>query len=366
MDKKIAIAAILVVAIVVVAGVIVVFWPKAPSPTNVIYWTQIAPVQQKANLQDGNVQGAVGWEPYCSDSLDDGTASVVAWSADIWPHHPCCVVAVRYSTGFPNNTLDRDLVARVIRAHIDATNWITKTISEGTGANYTMLLNTGASFSARNTTVVASAAAHTEYGYNLTTSVDNFLVNFTEMFKELGQFSDPSSFGGYPTASAFVNATVDTSYLEAAMSVTPSAVNLGTVRLGYLNGDLHQFARVVAMNTTLWGGKTLFDVYGVHITSPAPYPNGPGVMDGFANGNIDMGYLGSPPAILKKINVGTDIKIVALANSEGSAIIATGGITTLAGLVGKTVATPGPGSIQHLLLLWYVEQNGYQLKLVGT
>ncbi len=366
LDKKIAIAAILVVAIVVVAGVAVIFWPKSTQATNVIYWTQIAPVQQKANLQSGTVQGAVSWEPYVSDSLDDGTASVVAWSANIWPHHPCCVVAVRYSTAFPNNTLDQGLVARVVRAHIDATNWIVKTLNEGSGTNYTALLNMGASFSARNTTVVASAASHTEYGYNLTTVVDNFFVNFTEMFKQLDQFSDPSSYGGYATASAFVNATVDTSYLQAAMSVTPSATNLGTVRLGYLNGDLHQFARVVAMNTTLWGGKTLFDVYGVHITSPAPYPNGPGVMDGFAAGNIDMGYLGAPPAILKKINAGTGIKIIALANSEGSAIIATGGITTLAGLVGKTVATPGPGSIQHLLLLWYAEQNGYQLKLVGT
>jgi NitT/TauT family transport system substrate-binding protein len=363
LNKKIAIAAIVVVAIVVVAGVAIVFWPQTPPKANVIYWTTIAPAQQKANLQSGNVQGAVSWEPYVSDSLVDGTATVVAWSADIWPNHPCCVVAVRYSTAFPNNTLDQNLVARVIRAHIDATNWIVKTINEGSGANYTALLNMGAAFSSRNTTVVASAISHTEYAYGLTSTVQNFFANFTEMFKDLGQITN---YGGYATASDFVNATVDTSYLQAAMSVTPSATNLGTVRLGYLNGDLHQFARVVAMNTTLWGGKTLFDVYGVHVTSPAPYANGPAVMDGFAAGNIDMGYLGAPPAILKQINAGTGIKIIALANSEGSAIIATGGVTSLSGLVGKTVATPGPGSIQHLLLLYYCQQEGYQLKLVGT
>ncbi|MDD1769713.1 MAG: ABC transporter substrate-binding protein [Methanomassiliicoccales archaeon] len=366
MNKKIAIAAVLVVAIVVVAAVAVIFWPKSSQPTNVIYWTQIAPVQQKANLQSGTVQGAVSWEPYVSDSLVDGTATVVKWSGQIWPHHPCCVVAVRYSTTFSKNATDMDLVARVLRAHIDATNWIVKTYQEGSGANYTALLNMGAVFSLRNTTVVASALADTEYDYNLTTDVKVALTNFTEMFKSLGQFSDPSSYGGYSTASAFINATVDTSYLTAAMSVTPSASILGTVRLGYLNGDLHQFARVVASNTTIWGGQTLFEKYGVHITSPGPYANGPAVMGGFAAGVIDMGYLGAPPAILLKINAGTAIDIVALANAEGSAIIAKSPITSLADLVGKTVATPGPGSIQHLLLMYYVTQQGYQLKLSGT
>ncbi|HXZ23777.1 MAG TPA: ABC transporter substrate-binding protein, partial [Methanomassiliicoccales archaeon] len=164
----------------------------------------------------------------------------------------------------------------------------------------------------------------------------------------------------------FINGITNTSYLATAAGLSPSDTILGTVRLGFLNGDLHQFARVVAMNATLWGGKDLFAVWGVHITSPSPFANGGAVMDAFAAKTIDMGYLGCPPAILKRINAGTPIQIIALVNSEGSAIVAHDGITSLSQLVGKTVATPGPASIQHLLLLYYCTQNGYTLKLKGT
>ena len=120
------------------------------------------------------------------------------------------------------------------------------------------------------------------------------------------------------------------------------------------------------MNTTLWGGKTLFQDYGVNVTSPAPYANGGAVMNAFAAGNIDIGFFGCAPAILLSINANIKIQIVSLINSEGSAIIGRGSIDTLSQLEGKIVATPGPASIQQLLLLYYCHINGYQLKLVGT
>jgi ABC-type nitrate/sulfonate/bicarbonate transport system substrate-binding protein len=89
-------------------------------------------------------------------------------------------------------------------------------------------------------------------------------------------------------------------------------------------------------------------------------------MDAFAAGVIDVGYLGAPPAILKMLNVGTDITVAALANSEGSAILAVEGIDSFDELENKTVATPGPSSIQHLLLLVYAEEQGFTMKLEGT
>ena len=60
MDKKIVFAAIAVVAILVIAGVAVVLMQPADDNKKVIYWTQIAPVNQKAALQAGTVDGAVG------------------------------------------------------------------------------------------------------------------------------------------------------------------------------------------------------------------------------------------------------------------------------------------------------------------
>ncbi len=221
----------------------------------------------------------------------------------------------------------------------------------------------GAQFSGIQSSVVESAITHIEFSNQLTSGIKQAFANFTGMFADLGQISN---LAGYANTTAFADSITNTSYLAMASDIQPSATILGSVRLGYLNGDLHQFARVVAMNTSLWGGKTLFQNYGVNVTSPAPYINGGAVMDGFAAGNIDIGYLGCPPAILKRINANIQIQIVSLVNSEGSAIIGKSPISTLSELEGKIVATPGPASIQHLLLLYYCNQNGYTLKLKGT
>lgn len=221
----------------------------------------------------------------------------------------------------------------------------------------------GAQFSGIQASVVQSALGHIVYSNQLTPATKTAFANFTGMFADLGQISN---LAGYANTTAFANSITNTSYLAMAPDIQPSATILGSVRLGYLNGDLHQFARVVAMNTSLWGGKTLFQDYGVNVSSPAPYINGGAVMDGFAAGNIDMGYLGCPPAILKRINANIQIEIVSLVNSEGSAIIGKTPINSLSQLEGKIVATPGPASIQHLLLLYYCNLNGYQLKLKGT
>jgi ABC-type nitrate/sulfonate/bicarbonate transport system substrate-binding protein len=358
------IAVIAVVAIIVVAGIgaVLLSQPKEEGK-KVIYWTTVAPINQKAALLAGTIDGAVGWEPYSSAAISDGTANSVIWSDQVWPNHPCCVLIVKKSF-VDNNPANQDLVARVVRAHMDATAWILKTIQEGSGTNYTAMLATGAQFANVNKTVVQQALGHIEYGTQITDATKVGLKNFTVEFADLGQIT---GLGGYSNVTNFVNGIVNTSYLTMALEVTPSSTILGPVRLGYLNGDLHQFARVIAMNASLWGGETLFEKYGIDVTgSPAPFAAGGAVMDAVAANQIDMGYLGAPPAILKRINVGTQIEVISLVNMEGSAMVAKAPLRTLADLNGKLVGTPGPTSIQHLLLLYYATQNGYQVKLKGT
>lgn len=363
LNKKIAIAAIIVVVIVVIAAIAVIALQPASTNNKVIYWTTIAPVNQEAALQAGRVDAAVSWEPYCSAMLNGGNASVVVWSNQVWPDHPCCCIAVKDS--FTNNVTNQQLVARVVKANMVATDWVVQTINEGSGSNYTKLIQMGAQFSGVQPSVVESAVTHIKYDNQLTPAVEQWFANFTGMFANLGQLSD-LTFNGYGNTTAFAGAITNTSYLAMASDIQPSNTILGSVRIGYLNGDLHQFARVVAMNTSLWGGKTLFQDYGVNVTSPGPYANGGAVMDAFAANTIDIGYLGCAPAILKDINAKTAIQIVSLVNSEGSAIIARGSIDSLSQLAGKIIATPGPASIQQLLLLYYCNLNGYTLKLVGT
>jgi len=360
----VAIAAIIVVAGVALSGVL-----NPTATTKTIKYLDVAPVNQQAYIQSGQIDGGVSWEPYCSDSITNGTGHALLWSGDIWPDHPCCVVAMDQT--FINS--DRNAALAVLKAHIEANNWIVETVAnknttEGQ-ANYSFLLTLGASFSNRNTTVVASALEHMTIEYDLTAAQENYFKNFTNSYvsSNLIKASD------VPDVDAFVNGLVDTSLLAEVSSVTPVASGspLTTVRIGYLNGDLHQFSRVVAMSAEVGsllglGDRSVFAAYGINAVAPSAMPgsgyaNGGAVMTGFAGNDMDVGYLGAPPTILNVANQKLDVSIVALANTEGSALIVNNDIKSIDELDGTTIGEPGISSIQYLLLLEIADRYGYEV-----
>ncbi|MFP4170991.1 MAG: ABC transporter substrate-binding protein, partial [Methanomassiliicoccales archaeon] len=91
---------------------------------NVVRWIQIPPIDQKASYQSGTVDGAITWEPYASDAVLDSDAEIYKWSGEIWENHPCCVMAVDRDYLEDN----QDIVLRVLKAHMIATDWIEETM----------------------------------------------------------------------------------------------------------------------------------------------------------------------------------------------------------------------------------------------
>jgi NitT/TauT family transport system substrate-binding protein len=134
----------------------------------------------------------------------------------------------------------------------------------------------------------------------------------------------------------------------------------GTIRVAYLNGDIHQVAYFVANSAEAGGGTSFFDQYDVKVENAkgAPYSNGGAVMTAFEAEHVDIGYLGSPPAIIGHVNALTETKVIAQVNSLGSALVVREGINNASDLVGKTIGTPGSSTIQHFMLLTYLEDNG--------
>ncbi len=134
-------------------------------------------------------------------------------------------------------------------------------------------------------------------------------------------------------------------------------ITVPDVRIGYLSQDLHQLALRVAVE------KGWFEEEGL-VVELTQYQNGGYEMDGFLAGQIDMGYLGAAPAMIKSINQGTEITILAAVNLEGSAIMVlkeeydAGRITTVEDLSGKTVYYPGPPTVQSFLLRLALNQSG--------
>lgn len=364
--KHIAIAVAMIVMIAGVATVVILI-DEDHSEEKIVYYTTMAPNLMDAWLAENQTSAYIAWEPYASSAVVAGTGRVLMYSSEIMPHHPCCVV-LAYNPFIEGDlgggVTGEVLTLRFLKAHIDATEWVVDALADKDGANYTMLVDMAVGFTQRSSAVVEEAFEHVVYGYEMDEAFNDALKQFTQMYIDSALVTNESlSNLGYSSASAFIDDYVNESYLDASLSVTPNSTILNPsnpIRLGYLSGDLHQIAQVVALNKSAFGGTSMFEKYGLNVDPLDPFLNGNAEMLGFKMGQVDIGYLGAPPAINKRVNDLTDTVIVAQANSEGTSLIvsANSDVNDLEDLVGKTVSTPGELSIQHLLLKIALNREG--------
>ena len=127
-----------------------------------------------------------------------------------------------------------------------------------------------------------------------------------------------------------------------------------TVKIGYLPSD-HDAALFVADKQGLYEKKGIK-------TELVQFNNGGDLMTAMASGDVDVGYVGISP-VLSSAAAGVPVKVISSAQIEGSGIVVTdeSGISDASDLAGKTIATPGEASIQHVLLSLYLKENGLSL-----
>lgn len=127
-----------------------------------------------------------------------------------------------------------------------------------------------------------------------------------------------------------------------------------TVTIGYLPSD-HDAALFVA------DAQGKFQENGIN-TKLVQFNNGGDLMTAMASGDVDVGYVGITP-VLSSIANGVPVKVISAAQTEGSGIVVAkdSGINDVSDLAGKKIATPGEASIQHMLLTYYLEQNGMSI-----
>ena len=374
MDKKLAIVLTIVVAVAVVSGALAAtMLLNKDSATGTVYYLPMAPKDMRAALGTGQVDAYIAWEPYVSDSVGGHVGDVLMWSGDIMPHHPCCVVVV--SEDFLAQSNGPEMAERFLKAHIEANLWMADALANPESEDYNLLVTLATEFTLRNESVVTAAFEHLQYGYEMTTEFRSALEQFTDMYIESNLTTNATlTSRGYSSVSDFIGTYVDGSYLETAASVQPSETILNPddpIQLGFLMGDLHQLAQKVASDARVLGGtQSLFETYGLNVENAtgAPFAAGGDEMAAFALGNVDIGYLGAPPALLSHLNAGTAVKNIAQANTEGSGIVvATGSdIRSLADLVNKTIAVPSVSSIQFLLLKTVLKEEGLDLAVKTT
>ncbi|MDI3488632.1 MAG: sulfonate transport system substrate-binding protein, partial [Methanosarcinales archaeon] len=194
--------------------------------------------------------------------------------------------------------------------------------------------------------------------------------NYYYRLKEAGLLESTPEELGYGSEDAFFDDFLTDEYyravkekLDANPNWVPEKVSPNeVVRIAYLPSD-HHLALYVAQKEGYYEQVGL--VSGENLEIKPPFANGVAIMEAFKNGEIDVGYLGGAPATLKRINDDVKIRIIAGANNEGSSIVvgAQSGINTPAQLAGKTIATPGFGTVQDFILRQLAEENGLRVVL---
>ncbi|BAI62593.1 putative ABC transporter substrate binding protein [Methanocella paludicola SANAE] len=141
-------------------------------------------------------------------------------------------------------------------------------------------------------------------------------------------------------------------------TVTPTSTPLkvkDTVNIGYLITD-HDSPFYIAA-TKIDGAQSYLEKYGMNINI-TNFSSGPEILTQIAGGKIDIGIAGVPPVILAYDKDPT-VRIVTSVHKNGSGLFVKkgSGLAKFTDLKGKKVGTPGPGSIQDILVRELCKSN---------
>ncbi len=135
-----------------------------------------------------------------------------------------------------------------------------------------------------------------------------------------------------------------------------------TLHIGY-QPSTHHIAEMVAAEKGWWA-KDL-KPFGVTEIKEFEFPSGPPEMQAMLAGDLDIAYVGVAPPI-SAIAEGLDAKIVAGVSVNGSNLVFRQGISYEGpnSLIGKSVGTFPPGSIQDITLKKWLGENGVDISQV--
>jgi NitT/TauT family transport system substrate-binding protein len=354
-------------------------------------------------LSTGEIDGYIAWQPIVAIAPVSGIGKVVSYSQDLppegmWNDHPCCVIVAR--DDFISE--HADVVNAISALGILGNQYVNEHQNESAGIVADWLVGKG----------------NFTYGNVSVSSVDVLdqaipTVKFTSDPSEQWQdgvklFVDAQSDLGYLTGS-LKNATSDeqTNLLfdtqphtaaEAMIAngtiITPEPLD-EPLGIGYLMSDHHASLFVAIKNWEYFN-----ETYGIALKPKDPTQTrpenleliingkkiadvnlvsgsaGPALMQLAATDNIQVAWVGAPPAI-SAIDKGTPIKILQPVNTEGSGLVVAASApasdwptfvewakTRAAEGNPLKIAAPLKGSIQDVMLKFALKDSGLVVKEV--
>jgi NitT/TauT family transport system substrate-binding protein len=319
-----------------------------------VYYVQTSPANMLAQLKTGEIEAFVAWEPFNAQAAEEGIGRYLVHSGQIAPEHPCCILAIT------QNEADSDLPLALTWANVKAINFINNPANRDKVIKYAM------EFTGKDQKSIIEALSNVKY-------VSLPKVKQMELFlgslRANGTLVKTPESMGYEDDQVFLKDFLDNKYItrtETELTNNPSWLppmidSRHNVNLGYINQDLHHLPMYIAEKEGYYKQIGLTPGQNLHLKG---YANGVAVMEAFKVKELTASYLGVAPALLKRLNDGVAIKVIASANNEGSAIVVANNasIKSIKDLDGKTIAIPSLGSVQSYILDQAVRQNNLILQ----
>ncbi len=162
----------------------------------------VKPPDMPQSLQTGRIDGYFIWEPFVAKSVVGGYGKVLKESKDIWPGHPCCVIAA----GGDFTASHDGTVTAVIRAHRKAVSFIEANPDEAKAiaAKWTKL----------DPAVIDNAFQRVKYTYTLNKDDVKRFVGEIITLGEKATIKPIITRTDIPDLDGFTNMVVDTKYIQ--------------------------------------------------------------------------------------------------------------------------------------------------------
>ncbi len=141
----------------------------------------IKPPEMISVLDTGQIDAFIAWEPYPSLAITREKGTVLTYSKDIWPDHPCCVLVVD-SKFFKNNPAKAEALHK---AHLTALEFIKNNPEDA--------LRIGIKYTAMDKTTVETALKNIDFTHQITA---NHALEYIQFLNKLGYTNivQPQSF----------------------------------------------------------------------------------------------------------------------------------------------------------------------------
>ncbi|MHA1232720.1 MAG: ABC transporter substrate-binding protein, partial [Candidatus Helarchaeota archaeon] len=124
-------------------------------------------------LYTGDIDGFIAWEPFNAKAIDNLGAKILLNSSEVWPNHPCCVIAATNSL-----IIDKPSIAeKIVKVHKRALEWISNPNNHN---EIVQIAKKYTGITSDNT--IEMALANIGYVYNFTsymTEIEKFYDNLT-------------------------------------------------------------------------------------------------------------------------------------------------------------------------------------------